>query len=93
MMFGDARVIDEGILLTSGSDQASAVFSPATLKQDQSFRCEVSFRLTAPPGSGEADGMAVVFCPERKLGLGGYGLGYTNLGGKGDFAVESECPK
>ena len=92
-MLGDAKVINEGILLTSGSDQTSAVFSPTTMKQDQNFRCEVSFRLTAPRGSGEADGMAVVFCPERKLGLSGYGLGYTNLGGKGDFAVESEFPK
>ena len=47
--------------------------------------------MTAPAGSGEADGIAVVFSPEKKLGLGGYGLGYSGLGGQGDFAVESEA--
>ena len=33
--------------------------------------------------------MAMVFSPEIKLGLSGFGLGYSGLGEKGDFAVES----
>lgn len=78
------------LVLTSGSSQTGAAFFPTPLSQDRSFRCRVTFRLTAPPGSGEADGMAVVFCPEKKSGLGGYGLGYSGLGGQGDFAVEGE---
>lgn len=88
-LFGDARLAGEGILLTSGTSQTSAAFTAKPVLQDKSFRCSVTFRLTSP-GSGEADGIAVVFSPERKLGLGGYGLGYSGLGGKGDFAVESE---
>lgn len=86
--FGDARLTDGLILLTLGSSQSAAVFSPSPLLQAQSFRCQMDFRLTAPPGSGEADGIAMVFCPEKKLGVGGYGLGYSGLGGQGDFAVE-----
>lgn len=89
-VLGDAKVTDDGIVLTSGSDQTSAVFSDMKLRQTQSFKCDVTFELTAPPGSGEADGIAVVFCREQGVGRGGYGLGYTGLGGEGDFAVEGE---
>jgi peptide-N4-(N-acetyl-beta-glucosaminyl)asparagine amidase len=89
---GNAKMTNFGIQLTSGPSQTSAVFSPSPIRQDQNFRCQVTFRLTAPPGAGAADGLAVIFCPERKLGLGGYGLGYSGLGGRGDFAVEGEDP-
>jgi hypothetical protein len=89
-LFGDTNLHKHGLVLTSGTSQTSAAFAKSSIKQDQSFRCMVTFRITAPPGSGEADGMAVVFSSEKKLGLGGYGLGYSGLGGKGDFAVESE---
>ena len=88
-VFGDAKVTSDVILLTGGSSQTSAVFCPTPVAQDKSFRCRVTFRMTAPPGSGEADGMAIVFASDKKLGLGGYGLGYSGLGGQGDFAVES----
>ena len=87
---GDARAVGDTILLTSQNSQTSAVFHPTPLDQKTDFRCQVTFRLTSPPGAGEADGLAVVFTPERKVGLGGYGLGYSGLGDKGDFAVESE---
>jgi len=88
-IFSDARLSNGQIVLTSGSSQTAAAFYPSAIRQNQTFRCQVTFRLTAPPGSGQADGMAVVFSPEKKLGLRGYGLGYSGLGGKGDFAVES----
>ena len=81
---------DEGTLLTSKNDQVSAVFSNIQVRQTQSFKCEVTFQLSAPPGSGEADGIAVVFSGHKGVGKGGYGIGYTGLGGQGDFAVEGE---
>ncbi|KIR39842.1 peptide-N4-(N-acetyl-beta-glucosaminyl)asparagine amidase [Cryptococcus deuterogattii 99/473] len=68
--------------------QTSAVFHPHPVDQSDTFSCTVTFRLTSPPGAGEADGIGIVFVPKKALGLGGYGLGYSGLGGKGDFAVE-----
>ena len=87
---GDAEVKDGCIVLTSGSSQHGAAYHPTTLSQTQSYRLQTTFRLTAPPGSGGADGISVIVCHEKKLGLGGYGMGYSGLGGHGDFAVESE---
>nr|XP_031862971.1 uncharacterized protein CI109_001446 [Kwoniella shandongensis]KAA5530043.1 hypothetical protein CI109_001446 [Kwoniella shandongensis] len=87
-IFGDARIEGATILLTSASDQTSAVFHPHQISKTGNYRVNVQFRLTSPPGAGEADGMAVVFTSGRGLGLGGYGLGYTGLGAEGDFAVE-----
>lgn len=89
-VFGDAKLVDNSVLLTLCSGQTSSVFLPTAISQKTSFRCEVTFKIASPPGAGEADGIAVVFSPERRLGLGGYGLGYSGLGGKGDFAVEGE---
>lgn len=88
-LLGDAKLSGQGAVLTTGPGQTSAVFLPKAVKQTTSFRCELTFKITAPPGCGEADGMAIVFAPERKLGLGGYGLGYSGNGGPGDFAIES----
>ncbi|OWT36349.1 peptide-N4-(N-acetyl-beta-glucosaminyl)asparagine amidase [Cryptococcus neoformans Bt1] len=86
--FGDAHLNGSTIVLTTGNSQTSAVFHPHPVDQNDSFSCIVTFRLTSPPGAGEADGMSLVFVPNKALGLGGYGLGYSGLGGKGDFAVE-----
>ncbi|KAL7421158.1 Peptide-N(4)-(N-acetyl-beta-glucosaminyl)asparagine amidase [Cryptotrichosporon argae] len=87
-LYGHAERREDAITLTSGPSQTAAVFSATPISQCTSWRMQLEFRLTAPPGCGEADGMAVVLSPERKLGLGGFGLGYTGLGGKGDFAIE-----
>jgi peptide-N4-(N-acetyl-beta-glucosaminyl)asparagine amidase len=85
---GQARHQGSSILLTDGNSQTSGIFLPTPISQDQDFRCRLAFRLSASQG-GEADGIALVFSPEKKLGLGGYGLGYTDMGGQGDFAIES----
>lgn len=77
-------------MLTTGNSQTSAVFHPYPVDQSDTFSCTVTFRLTSPPGAGEADGIGIVFAPKKALGLGGYGMGYSGLGGKGDFAVEGE---
>lgn len=90
-LFGDAVRAGSGVVLTTRSSQASGVFADVRIAQTTSFRATVTFRMFAPPVAGEADGMAIVFSRDRKLGLGGYGLGYSGLGGKGDFAVESGC--
>lgn len=88
--YGDAKMSESyTLVLTSGIGHTSAAFFPSPVRQEQSFRFQMRFRLIAPPGAGEADGIAVVFSPVKKMGLGGYGLGYTGLGGQGDFAVES----
>ncbi|WVR03834.1 hypothetical protein IAU60_000831 [Kwoniella sp. DSM 27419] len=87
-LFGDARKQEKGILITSGPSQTSALFLPSTIQSDQDFHCSMTFRLTAPPGAGEADGIAVVFAHSPQLGLGGFGLGYDGVGGEGDFAIE-----
>ena len=87
---GSAIPNGSGFCLTSGPGQTGALFHSAAIPQAQSFRCALAFRMVAPPGSGAADGIAIVFSPEIKLGLSGFGLGYSGLGGKGDFAVESE---
>lgn len=78
------------IVLTTGNSQTSAVFHPHPVDQSDTFSCTVTFRLTSPPRAGEADGIGIVFVPKKALGLGGYGMGYSGLGGKGDFAVEGE---
>ena len=80
---------DDGVCLTTRPSQTSAVFIDRAIPQSTSFRCALDFRLHAPEGSGAADGIALIFAPEMKLGLSGYGLGYSGLGGQGDFAVES----
>ncbi|KAK8861540.1 hypothetical protein IAR55_002362 [Kwoniella newhampshirensis] len=87
-IFGNASLVGDTILLTSSSSQTSAVFHPNSLSQTASYRVKLSFRLISPPGAGEADGIALVFTSEKGLGLGGYGLGYSGVGGRGDFAVE-----
>lgn len=90
--FGDAKASEHGVILTSGPSQTSATFcSDLSIAQTQSFRLTVNFRLSAPPGSGEADGIAILFSSEAKLGLGGYGLGYSGVGGPGDYAIEGTC--
>lgn len=33
--------------------------------------------------------MALVFSREKRVGEGGFGLGYHGIGGDGDFVVES----
>lgn len=51
----------------------------------------MTFRLSAPPGSQGADGIALVFLSEPRMGQGGFGLGYTQQDLRaGDFAVEGE---
>lgn len=89
-LFGDASRSGSGVILTTKNSQTSGVFADIRIQQTASIRTSVRFKIFAPPGAGEADGMAIVFSQDRKLGLGGYGLGYSGLGGKGDFAVESE---
>ena len=89
-LFGDASRTDFALILTTSSSQTSAIFNPTPIPQSLSFRCTLQFKLDAPPGAGEADGIAIVFSSEKKLGLGGYGMGYSGLGGPGDFAVEGE---
>ncbi|KAK4684910.1 peptide-N4-(N-acetyl-beta-glucosaminyl)asparagine amidase, partial [Tremellales sp. Uapishka_1] len=86
-LLGDAKRMAEGYQLTSGSSQISAIFFARPISQSQSIRLAVKFKLLSE-GSGEADGFGVVFSGEKRLGKGGYGLGYTGLGGDGDFAVE-----
>ncbi|KAL0252440.1 hypothetical protein I308_101832 [Cryptococcus tetragattii IND107] len=88
VLFGDAHLDGNTIVLTTGNSQTSAVFHPHPVDQSDTFSCTVTFRLTSPPGAGEADGIGIVFVPKKALGLGGYGMGYSGLGGKGDFAVE-----
>lgn len=88
--FGDAHWDGSTIVLTTGNSQTSAVFHPHPIDQSDTFSCTVTFRLTSPPGAGEADGISIIFVPKKALGLGGYGLGYSGLGGKGDFAVEGD---
>ena len=92
-VFGGATITDDGVCLTAGPSQTSAVFIDTPIPQTTSFRCTLDYRLHAPEGSGAADGIAVVFAPEMKLGLSGYGLGYSGLGGQGDFAVEGAYAK
>lgn len=75
--------------LTSGPSQTSAMFTDASLPRSKSFRANMSFRIDA--AGGGADGLALVFTSDRRLGLGGYGLGYSGLGQVGDFAVEGEA--
>lgn len=87
LLLGDARYRDS-ILLTNGADQTSAAFTRYSFSQDISWRAQISFALHAPDGAGEADGIAIVFSNERKLGDGGSGIGYSGIGDKGDFAVE-----
>ncbi|WVF67140.1 hypothetical protein IAT40_001885 [Kwoniella sp. CBS 6097] len=85
---GNAKLNDEAFVLTSASSQTSAVYHPTPIRKTNDFRVLVKFRLTAPPGAGEADGIALIFTKECKLGLGGYGMGYDGVGGEGDFALE-----
>lgn len=89
-MLGNSIRSGSSVILTMANSQASGVFADVRIPQTQSIKAAVKFRMFAPPGAGEADGMAIVFSQDRKLGLGGYGLGYSGLGVKGDFAVESE---
>ncbi|ORY24400.1 hypothetical protein BCR39DRAFT_561576 [Naematelia encephala] len=87
-LLGDARVESATLLLTDTAGLTSAVFADKMIRQNDSFKCSLTFRMTEVSGSGAADGMAVAFCQEAGLGLGGYGMGYSGLGGEGDFAVE-----
>ncbi|WVQ94740.1 hypothetical protein IAU59_001820 [Kwoniella sp. CBS 9459] len=87
-LLGNARLDKKSIILTSASGQTSAMYHPSPIRKNDDFRVQVRFCLAAPPGAGEADGIALVFARERSLGLGGYGMGYDGVGGDGDFAIE-----
>ncbi|EIW66613.1 hypothetical protein TREMEDRAFT_34776, partial [Tremella mesenterica DSM 1558] len=81
----------EGLILTSGPDQTSALYSLQPVSQSTSWKLVMDFKFEAPIEAGEsgaADGIAVVFSSERKLGEGGFGLGYSGIGKQGDFAIE-----
>ncbi|WVQ74506.1 hypothetical protein IAR50_004107 [Cryptococcus sp. DSM 104548] len=87
--FGDVQIDSNStIVLTSTNSQTSAVFQPCPIPQTHSFSTNFNFRLTAPPGAGGADGIAIIFAHEQSIGQGGYGLGYSGAGDEGDFAVE-----
>ncbi|OCF34733.1 hypothetical protein I316_03777 [Kwoniella heveanensis BCC8398] len=87
-LLGSARLNDGCIVLTSGSSQTSAVYCRTPIRRTDNLHIHCRFRLSAPPGAGEADGIALIFARERGLGLGGYGMGYDGVGGNGDFAIE-----
>ena len=79
-----------GTVLTSKPDDVGYIFPSDRIPRGESWRATVKFRLTAPPGQAGADGIAIFFSTEQKLGQGGYGLGYSGIGTTGDFAVESQ---
>ncbi|KAK1927495.1 hypothetical protein DB88DRAFT_478214 [Papiliotrema laurentii] len=86
---GDATLSDAGVVLTTRGDQVGAAFASARIPQSTSWRAVMTFRLSAPPGSQGADGIALVFLSEPRMGQGGFGLGYTQQDLRaGDFAVE-----
>ncbi|ORX33678.1 hypothetical protein BD324DRAFT_639140 [Kockovaella imperatae] len=87
-VLGDAIHTIDGVCLTSGPGHTSGVFLGVPHAQNANFCINVRFRITAPPGSGAADGIAIIFSPEPRLGESGFGMGYSGVGGQGDFAVE-----
>lgn len=88
---GDTEVSSTGASLTRQAGQTSAIFHPQTLSQSGSFLVKLQFRMTAPPGSAGADGMALAFLSKPHIGEGGYGLGYSQeTANQGDFAIERE---
>jgi peptide-N4-(N-acetyl-beta-glucosaminyl)asparagine amidase len=84
------RAVYRGHVLTDKPDQVGHVFPPERIPRDKSWKATLKFRLTAPPGQAGADGMAIFFASEQRVGLGGYGLGYSGVGTTGDFAVEGQ---
>lgn len=89
-LLGDAAREKGATVLTTKSDQVSGMFFARPIDPVTSFRARLQFRLTAPSGGQGADGIALVFASELRLGVGGFGLGYDGIGREGDFAVEGE---
>ena len=83
---------DLDYILTNKPDQVGHIFPPVRIPRNLSWLTTLEFRLTAPYGQAGADGIAVFFASEQKVGLGGYGLGYSGIGTTGDFAVEGKTP-
>lgn len=89
-LLGKAERKEDTTILTTRPDQVSGMFFSQPIDPEKSFRVRLHFRLTTPPGSQGADGIALVFSSEMKLGGGGFGLGYDGIGKDGDFAIEGE---